>query len=198
MSKDPIIRGGVNTSISFSAPFVSLKLTFTYFLLTNIRLCYQNKTSLAWSSSFPKQYLSLRHDSRFSYSFSSLTCASLLSGWFFQTFLFIRIPNKQFPTSKTAWWVIKILGQSFFCIYIFYFQSRNKTRKASPWLCVRLAFILMCVRVNEITSHAPMDCCFTSYPSKFVPCTQKKPCAKFRAFSHSVTISPKNRNKPLH
>ena len=44
---DPIIREG-KTSISFSAPFVILKLTFTRFSLTNIRSCYQNKTSLAW------------------------------------------------------------------------------------------------------------------------------------------------------
>ena len=45
------LSGGGKTSISFSAPSVSLKSTFTCFLLTNIRLCqYQNKTSLAWSS----------------------------------------------------------------------------------------------------------------------------------------------------
>lgn len=36
---DPIIRGGGGkTSISISAPFVSLKFTFTCFLLTDIRL----------------------------------------------------------------------------------------------------------------------------------------------------------------
>jgi len=40
----------IKTSISFSAPFVSLKLTNTCFLLTNIRLCYQSKASLARSS----------------------------------------------------------------------------------------------------------------------------------------------------
>ena len=44
--KGPIIRGG-NTSISFSEPFVSLKVLFV--LMTNIRLCYQIKTSRAWS-----------------------------------------------------------------------------------------------------------------------------------------------------
>ena len=50
---DPIIRGGggrSKTSISFSVPFVSLKLTITCFVLTNIRLCYQSITSLAWPS----------------------------------------------------------------------------------------------------------------------------------------------------
>ena len=44
------LSGGDKTSISFSAPFESLKWTFTCFLSTNIRLCYQNKTSLVWSS----------------------------------------------------------------------------------------------------------------------------------------------------
>ena len=80
MPNDPIIRGGGGggkTSISFSAPSVSLKSKFTCFLLTNIRLCqYQNKTSLAWSSygqtvSCDDKFFRRRKEKKNDYCFSS-------------------------------------------------------------------------------------------------------------------------------
>ena len=112
----------------------------------------------------------------------------------FKRFSLYGIPNKQFSTSKIAWWVIKILGRSFF-LYIFYFQSRNKARKASPDFQPRShADVSKEKKLNHISRPPPppSDCCFTCTPSKFFPCTQKNLPSKFASFFHFATISPKN------
>ena len=152
------------------------------------------------SSSLLVVYLAETYSTSMKDWFHSLTCTSRFSGWFFQTFFLVGYPKQTVFNIENSVMSNKDTLTIFFSV-IYYFQSRNKERKASPDFQPRFHADVCKTHVREkIKSHLnpspphSSDCCFT-----FFPCTQKNLFVKFGSFFHSVTISPKkNHHKRLH